>query len=59
MLGALLAALPILNLPDIPDTPTEDDAEDNHWAGDKNRFEDWLLNGDAIEADQPDGDYYY
>jgi hypothetical protein len=60
MLGALLASLKTTNPQDFPDTRIlEDEAEESHWSSDKNRFEDWLLNGDASEAGTSDPEFYY
>jgi hypothetical protein len=57
MLGTLLGTLPVTDLHDFLDAVTiEDENEDTHWASDKNRFEDWLLNG---TADASDSECYY
>jgi hypothetical protein len=57
MLGTLLGTLPVADLHDFLDAVTiEDENEDTHWASDKNRFEDWLLNG---TADACDPECYY
>lgn len=60
MLGALLGALMAANPHDFLDArPIEDEAEDSHWSNDKNRFEDWLLNDNAVDAANLDPGIYY
>ena len=57
MLGTLLGTLPVADLHDFLDAVTiEDENEDTHWASDKNRFEDWLLNA---KEDASDPECYY
>jgi hypothetical protein len=57
MLGTLLGTLPVTDLHDFLDAVTiEDENEDTHWASDKNRFEDWLLNA---MGDTSDPECYY
>lgn len=59
MLGALLGALQPLPLPEFSDAAVlEEENEDTHWASDKNRFEDWLLHGDATDG-ATDTEIYY
>ena len=58
MLGALLGALPINQPHDFLDArPIEYENEDNHWAGDDNRFDDWLLHPDTDEATETESFY--
>lgn len=60
MLGALLAALPLTNPDDPPNAATiEDEAEDSHWVSNKNRFEDWFLNGNNAGPALSDPEIYY
>jgi hypothetical protein len=52
MLGTLLGTFPVTDLQDFLDAATiEDENEDTHWASDKNRFEDWLLNATGEPSD--------
>lgn len=58
MLGALLGALQTVYPHNYSDVlQPEEEAEDRHWASDKNRFEDWLLHSDATDA--ADAEIYY
>jgi hypothetical protein len=51
MLGTLLGTLqPVYPHDFLDEARLEDENEDNHWASDKNRFEDWFLHGDAVDA---------
>ena len=51
MLGALLSEMTTIHTHPFPDDLMLEEAnEDQHWASDDNRFEDWLLHPDMDDA---------